>query len=326
MCEQSCQPETEHRWRIFRLKKGNKMKNITNIQKFSIHDGDGIRTSVFFKGCPLRCEWCHNPETQRYDREMQFDSGKCTGCGSCVKACPSQALVMQEGKPVLDKEICTLCGRCESFCPAGLREVIGREYSVKELIKELMKDQMFYEESGGGVTFSGGEVMTMDVEYLLEAARELKRQDVTLTVDTCGYVPYEKFQALIPYVDTFLYDVKVMDSELHQKYIGADNRLILENLVRLSEDGARIYIRIPIIREVNGNEENMRETIRFLKEHDIHPAGIHLLPYHDTGSGKYPKLDMVYKGTDLHAPDKEEMESFVRLFQDAGFVNARIGG
>lgn len=308
------------------MKKGNKMKNITNIQKFSIHDGDGIRTSVFFKGCPLRCEWCHNPETQRYDREMQFDSGKCTGCGSCVKACPSQALVMQEGKPVLDKEICTLCGRCESFCPAGLREVIGREYSVKELIKELMKDQMFYEESGGGVTFSGGEVMTMDVEYLLEAARELKRQDVTLTVDTCGYVPYEKFQALLPYVDTFLYDVKVMDSELHQKYIGADNRLILENLVRLSEDGARIYIRIPIIREVNGNEENIRETIRFLKEHDIHPAGIHLLPYHDTGSGKYPKLDMVYKGTDLHAPDKEEMESFVRLFQDAGFVNARIGG
>ena len=302
------------------------MKNITNIQKFSIHDGDGIRTSVFFKGCPLRCEWCHNPETQRYDREMQFDSGKCTGCGSCVKACPSQALVMQEGKPVLDKEICTLCGRCESFCPAGLREVIGREYSVKELIKELMKDQMFYEESGGGVTFSGGEDMTMDVDYLLEAARELKRQDVTLTVDTCGYVPYEKFQALLPYVDTFLYDVKVMDSELHQKYIGADNRLILENLVRLSEDGARIYIRIPIIREVNGNEENIRETIRFLKEHDIHPAGIHLLPYHDTGSGKYPKLDMVYKGTDLHAPDKEEMESFVRLFQDAGFVNARIGG
>ncbi len=308
------------------MKKGNKMKNITNIQKFSIHDGDGIRTSVFFKGCPLQCEWCHNPETQRYDREMQFDSGKCTGCGSCARACPSQALVMREGKPVWDREICTLCGRCESFCPAGLREIIGREYSVKELIKELMKDRMFYEESGGGVTFSGGEVMTMDMEYLLAAARELKRQDVTLTVDTCGYVPYEKFQALLPYVDTFLYDVKVMDPELHQKYMGADNRLILENLIRLSEDGARIYIRIPTIREVNGNEKNMRETIRFLKEQDIHPAGIHLLPYHDTGSGKYPKLDMVYKGTDLHAPAQEEMESFVRLFRDAGFVNAKIGG
>lgn len=302
------------------------MKNITNIQKFSVHDGDGIRTSVFFKGCPLRCEWCHNPETQRYEREMQFDSGKCTGCGSCVKVCPGKALSMRDGKPVLDKDACTLCGKCENFCPAGLREIIGREYTVKELVKELMKDQMFYEDSGGGVTLSGGEVMTMDMDYILAVAKELKRQDVTLTIDTCGYVPYEKFQALLPYVDTFLYDVKVMDPELHKKYMGVDNKLILENLVRLSRDGARIYIRIPTIKEVNGNEENMKETIAFLKEHDIHPPQINLLPYHDTGSGKYSKLDMEYKGTDLHAPDKEEMESFVRLFTDAGFANTKIGG
>ena len=302
------------------------MKNITNIQKFSIHDGDGIRTSVFFKGCPLKCEWCHNPETQRYEREMQFDPGKCTGCGACVKACPSQALTMKDGRPVLDKEACTLCGRCENYCPAGIREIVGREYTVKELVKELMKDQIFYEDSGGGVTLSGGEVMTMDMDYILAVARELKRQDITLTIDTCGYVQYERLQALLPYVNTFLYDVKVMDPELHKKYIGADNKLILENLVRLARDGARIYIRIPTIKEVNGNEKNMRETIAFLKEHDIHPAQVNLLPYHDTGSGKYPKLDMDYKGTDLHAPDREEMEAFVRLFIEAGFANTKIGG
>ncbi len=302
------------------------MKNITNIQKFSIHDGDGIRTSVFFKGCPLKCEWCHNPETQRYEREMQFDPGKCTGCGACVKACPSQALTMKDGRPVLDKEACTLCGRCENYCPAGIREIVGREYTVKELVKELMKDQIFYEDSGGGVTLSGGEVMTMDMDYILAVARELKRQDITLTIDTCGYVQYERLQALLPYVNTFLYDVKVMDPELHKKYIGADNKLILENLVRLARDGARIYIRIPTIKEVNGNEKNMRETIAFLKEHDIHPAQVNLLPYHDTGSGKYPKLDMEYKGTDLHAPDKEEMKNFVQLFADAGFANTKIGG
>lgn len=302
------------------------MKNITNIQKFSIHDGDGIRTSVFFKGCPLKCEWCHNPETQRYEREMQFDPGKCTGCGACVKACPSQALTMKDGRPVLDKEACTLCGRCENYCPAGIREIVGREYTVKELVKELMKDQIFYEDSGGGVTLSGGEVMTMDMDYILAVARELKRQDITLTIDTCGYVQYERLQALLPYVNTFLYDVKVMDPELHKKYIGADNKLILENLVRLARDGARIYIRIPTIKEVNGNEKNMRETIAFLKEHDIHPAQVNLLPYHDTGSGKYPKLDMEYKGTDLHAPDREEMEAFVRLFVEAGFANTKIGG
>ena len=279
------------------------MKNITNIQKFSIHDGDGIRTTVFFKGCPLKCEWCHNPETQKFEKEMQVDREKCTGCGACAAVCPNGAIHMEEGRPILDAEACVFCGKCTRFCPTGAREVIGQEYTVKELVKELMKDQMFYEESGGGVTLSGGEVMSMDMDYLLAVAKELKRQDVTLTIDTCGFVPYEKFQELLPYVNTFLYDVKVMDPELHKKYMGTDNALILENLVRLAKDGARIYIRIPTVKEVNGNEENMKETIAFLQEHDIHPAQINLLPYHDTGSGKYRKLDMEYKGTDLHAPD-----------------------
>ena len=149
--------------------------------------------------------------------------------------------------------------------------------------------------------------MTMDMDYILAAAKELRRQGISLTIDTCGYVPYEKLKSILPYVDTFLYDVKVMDPELHRKYIGTDNKLILENLVRLAGDGARIYIRIPVIKEVNGNEQNMKETIAFLKRHDIHPPQINLLPYHDTGSGKYPKLDMEYKGTDLHAPDREEI-------------------
>ena len=302
------------------------MSLITNVQKFSIHDGDGIRTSVFFKGCPLKCEWCHNPETQRFEKEMQCDKEKCVGCGTCAKVCPNGAISMENGKPEMKKDACTFCGKCVNFCPIGIREIIGREYSVKELIKELMKDQMFYEESGGGVTLSGGEVMAMDIDYILAIAKELKRQDVTLTIDTCGYVPYEKFQAILPYVNTFLYDVKVMDPKLHKKYIGVDNQLILDNLIRLAADGARIYIRIPTIKEVNGNEKNMKETIAFLKEHDIHPAQINLLPYHDTGSGKYSKLDMEYKGTDLHAPEKEEMESFVRLFVESGFQNKKIGG
>ncbi len=302
------------------------MKNITNIQKFSIHDGDGIRTTVFFKGCPLKCEWCHNPETQRFEREMRVDREKCTGCGTCQAVCPAGAVHMEDGHPVLDAAACTLCGKCVNFCPAGLREIVGQEYPVRELVRELMKDQMFYEESGGGVTFSGGEVMAMDMDFVLAVARELKKQGVTLTIATCGYVPYERFQMLLPYVDTFLYDVKVMDPELHKKYIGTDNSLILDNLVRLARDGARIYIRIPTVKEVNGNEQNMRETIAFLQEYDIHPAQVNLLPYHDTGSGKYRKLDMEYKGTDLHAPEREEMEALAALFVDAGFKNTKIGG
>lgn len=302
------------------------MKNITNIQKFSIHDGDGIRTTVFFKGCPLKCRWCHNPETQRFEREMQIDREKCTGCGACAAICPNGAIHMEEGRPIWNSDACTFCGKCENFCPTGIREIIGREYTVKELLKELMKDQMFYEESGGGVTLSGGEVMAMDIDYILELAKELKRQDVTLTIDTCGYVPYDRFQKILPYVNTFLYDIKVMDPEIHKEYMGTDNKLILDNLVRLAKDGARIYIRIPTVKEVNGNEQSMREIIAFLQEHDIHPAQVNLLPYHDTGSGKYRKLDMEYKGTDLHAPDREEMEAFVALFENAGFKNTKIGG
>lgn len=180
----------------------------------------------------------------------------------------------EDHRPAWDPKACTFCGKCENFCPAGSREIVGREYTVKELTKELMKDQLFYEESGGGVTFSGGEVMSMDMDFILAMAKELKRQDVTLTIDTCGYVPYERFEKILPYVNTFLYDVKVMDPELHKKYMGTDNKLILENLIRLSQDGARIYIRIPTIKEVNGNEENMKETIAFLKEHDIHRPGL----------------------------------------------------
>ena len=193
-------------------------------------------------------------------------------------------------------------------------------------VKELMKDRMFYEQSGGGVTLSGGEVMAMSTDYILQIAKALKKEEISLTIDTCGYVSYDKFEAILPYVDTFLYDVKVMDPELHKKYIGVDNKLILDNLVKLSDAGARIYVRIPTIKEVNGNVQNMEDTIHFLKKHGIHPAQVNLLPYLNTGSSKYPKLGMEYKGTDLHAPEKEEMESFVKLFQDAGYTNTKIGG
>ncbi len=302
------------------------MDLITNIQKYSIHDGDGIRTTVFFKGCPLKCVWCHNPETQRFEKELQYDKEKCLGCGACAKVCPQAAITMVEGKPLLDKSLCNLCGKCEVYCPEGIRERVGQEYPVKALVKEIMKDRMFYEQSGGGVTLSGGEVMAMSSEYIVAIAKELQKEEITLTIDTCGYVPFKKFEAILPYVNTFLYDVKVMDPELHKKYIGVDNQLILENLVKLSEAGARIYIRIPTVKEVNGNEKNMLDTIRFLKEHNITPAQVNLLTYHNTGSSKYPKLGMEYLGNDLHAPSSEEMEGFVKLFKDAGYLNTKIGG
>ena len=301
------------------------MPLVTNIQKFSIHDGDGVRTTVFFKGCPLKCVWCHNPETQRFYPEMLLDEGKCVGCGICEKICPHDAVKMVDGKPVTDLDKCEQCGKCEKYCTAVGREVVGKEYTVKELVKELVKDRMFYEDSGGGVTLSGGEVMSIDNDYLFNLAKALDREDITLTIDTCGYTEYEKLQRILPYVNTFLYDVKVMDSELHKKYIGVDNDLILENLKKLSSDGARIYIRIPTVKEVNGTDENMQATIDFLKENDIRVAQVNLLPYHDTGKGKYSKIGRTYEGEELSAPSKDEMEHFLQMFEAAGY-KTKIGG
>jgi len=302
------------------------MKRITDIQKYSIHDGNGIRTTVFFKGCPLSCEWCHNPETQNYDPDLQYDREKCTGCGTCVRACPHDAIELKDGKVETDKTKCTLCGRCTEVCLNGLREVVGQEYSVNELMKILKKDEMFYEESGGGVTLSGGEVMTMDMDYITELVKKLHHEGISVIIDTCGQAPYENFEKIMPYVDVFLYDIKIMDNEKHKKYIGADNTMIYDNLKRLAKDGAKIYIRIPTIKEVNGNEEDMRQAIDFLKDNDIHPLRVNLLPYHNTGSSKYPKLSREYKGENLHAPSKEEMQSFVNMFTEAGYQDVQIGG
>ena len=273
------------------------MHSVTNIQKYSIHDGDGIRTTVFFKGCHLRCQWCHNPETQSFEKELQVDVPKCTSCG-----------------------------RCEAACLGNYRTVVGRDYSVSELVKICMQDLMFYEQSGGGVTLSGGEVMAMDTDYILQLVKRLHREGVDIAIDTCGQAPYSSYEAILPYVDTWLYDIKVMDDEKHRKYMGSGNKLILDNLTRLAAAGAKIYIRIPVVREVNGDTGSMAEIIGFLKGNDIRPLQVNLLPYHSTGSHKYGKLGMDYPGQSLTAPSDEEMESFVRQWNEAGFGNVKIGG
>ena len=303
------------------------MHAVTNIQKYSIHDGDGIRTTVFFKGCHLRCWWCHNPETQKFEPELQVDVSKCTGCGRCAAVCPQKAItISSEGKAVTDRTKCTVCGRCENACLGNFRTLVGREYSVRELVKICMQDQMFYEESGGGVTLSGGEVMAMDPEYIQAVVKALYREGVDVDIDTCGLAPYSSYEAILPYVHTWLYDIKVMDDEKHKKYIGMSNKVILDNLKGIARAGARIYIRIPTIKEVNGDQESMQEIIDFLKENNIRPPQVNLLPYHSTGSHKYGKLGRDYLAKELTVPTDEEMESFVRQWNEAGFANVKIGG
>lgn len=327
------------------------MHGITNIQKYSIHDGDGIRTTVFFKGCDLRCAWCHNPETQRYEPEIQVDYAKCTGCGKCAKACKEGAIEMKwaladgtvidapaneaeaaelpEGagiKAITNRAICTRCGRCEDRCVGNFRAIVGKDYTIKELVKKCMQDLMFYEDSGGGVTLSGGEVMAVDNDYVTQLCKELHRQGVSVYIDTCGYAPWENYENILPYVDTFMYDIKVMDDEVHKKYMGKSNALIHENLIKLAQKGARIYLRIPTIKEVNGTVELMTEIIDFLKANDIVPAQVNLLPYHATGSHKYPKLGRKYLADELTAPTDEEMEALKALFEKAGYNKVKIGG
>lgn len=299
---------------------------VFNIQKFSTHDGDGVRTTIFFKGCPLKCRWCHNPESQRYEKELIFHHNKCVVCGKCVVKCPQQANSVADGKLVFDRDKCTACGVCTDWCIKEAREIAGKEYTVDELVKEAKKDQIFYEQSGGGVTLSGGEVMAQNIDYIEQLCKRLHREGISVFIDTSGYTKYENLKRLIPFADVFLYDIKAIDSEEHKDYIGVDNALILENLVKLSNDGAGIYARLPIIGKVNATEEYINSVIRFLEDNHVKVQQVNLLPYHDIGKGKYASLDRPYDEASMVKPDKELMEHFKAMFEEHGFTKVLIGG
>lgn len=267
---------------------------ISDIQRFCMHDGPGVRTTVFFKGCPLSCEWCHNPETQSRQKELLLYKQKCIGCGIC-KAC--------------DKEACTVCGECARNCPTGAREVAGCEYTVQEVYNQIQKDVAFYGEKGG-VTFSGGECM-LQIEPLAEVLKMCKENGIHTAVDTAGYVPFENFEKVRPYTDLFLYDIKLFNSEKHKKYIGVDNKLILENLKRLFSVGTKIWIRIPIVPSVNDSIEEMKRIKNFLDECGT-PEKIELLPYHPMGESKSQALGKTPHLFEI--PDSKKMKSLKEIF------------
>lgn len=300
---------------------------IFNIQKFSTHDGDGVRTTIFFKGCPLSCMWCHNPESQQYEKQIVFHRHKCTACGKCVVKCPQGANRIEDGRLIFDRSKCTACGKCTDWCMKEARELAGKPYTINELIKEVKKDQMFYEQSGGGVTLSGGEVMaSRHMDYIELLCRRLHNEGIRIFIDTSGFTPYENLKRLLPYVDVFLYDIKLMDREAHKKYIGVDNHLILENLIKLSNDGAGIYARLPIIGQVNATDEHIESVIHFLEENHIKVRQVSLLPYHDIGKGKYSALDRNYADDEMSKPGTNLMEHFKAMFEEHGFSNVKIGG
>ena len=262
-------------------------------------------------------------EQEPLDEKYKTEQNLIEGCQSRVWLQADDV----DGKIVFDRSKCTACGVCTDWCITEARELAGKEYTVDALVKEAMKDKIFYEQSGGGVTLSGGEVMaSQHMDYVEEVCRKLHENGVSVFIDTSGYTDYENLKRILPYVDVFLYDIKVMDPEGHKKYIGVDNSLILENLKKLSDEGAGLYIRLPIIQQVNATDEHIESVIHFLKENNIHARQVNLLPYHDIGKGKYASLDMEYHEDEMSVPVSELMEHFKSMFEEQGFNKVNIGG
>ncbi|MCQ2413940.1 MAG: glycyl-radical enzyme activating protein [Clostridia bacterium] len=259
---------------------------ITDYKRFAVHDGDGIRTTVFFKGCPLRCEWCHNPETQSFNTEMGFFEHKCTRCGVCASVCPAGAQTVNGEARKFDREICRKCGKCAENCLPKAMTVWGRDTDTEEICRVLLEDRDFYETSGGGITLSGGECLCQ-ADACVEIMKRMKEEGISTAVDTCGYVSRETLDKVIPYTDMFLYDIKHLDSAKHKEGTGVGNERILENLEYLAKCGCKIEIRMPVIPGYNDSiTEDVSEYVASLGIE----RPVKFLKYHNLAQSKYKAL------------------------------------
>lgn len=291
---------------------------IFDLMRFSTRDGPGIRTTVFLKGCPLACLWCHNPESQHTRTEMMLRPNLCIGCMECISACKTGCISNQNGVIITDQFTCTLCEACVEVCMAEARELVGRKMSVDEVMTEVRKDRAFYEQSGGGVTFSGGEPL-MQNEFTLAALQACKAEEIHTAIDTSGYAPWEIFEDVLPHIDLFLYDLKTIDDAVHIRTTGVSNTLILSNLVELSRRGANIRVRVPIIPGINDDPKTNEGLGEFLASLP-HPVEVELLPYHSSGAEKYCRLNRPYALEGTEPPSSETMQAISQILRKHGLI------
>ncbi len=303
-----------------RMKKGI----IFDIKRYAIHDGPGIRTTVFFKGCPLHCPWCHNPEGQEEKPEIMWQASRCAlECTACVSVCPQMAVEKKARIVLIDRQKCDLCGQCVEACLYEALEIVGREVTVEEVMAEVEKDRIFYEESGGGVTFSGGEPLFQPdfLEALLEACRQ---RNIQTAIDTCGYVSPEVMERIAQKVDLFLYDLKIIDDRKHREYTGVSNKLIFENLKMLLKKKKPVIIRIPLISGINDDQPNIKATVNFLYSLNSLKE-VNLLPYHKGGDEKFRKLGKQNPRPEFRPSSETKIKKIKKMFESHGF-SVKIGG
>ncbi|MBR0360456.1 MAG: glycyl-radical enzyme activating protein [Clostridia bacterium] len=284
------------------------MGTIFNIQKFSINDGPGIRTTVFMKGCPLNCLWCHNPESKSRKTEIFFDARKCVGCRSC-EVCPYGCHVFTDTEHIFNREKCIACGKCAAECYTDALELVGTEKSVEEIIAEVMKDEAFYENSGGGMTLSGGEPM-FQFNFTYELLKRAKENGLHTCIETCGFAKWEQYEKIADLVDIFLFDYKETDPGKHKEFTGVTNELILENLKKLDEKGCKTVLRCPIIPGLNDTDEHftgIAKTANSLRN----VLEINVEPYHPLGKGKSEMLGKEYFSDDLSFADDNAVKEWI---------------
>lgn len=295
------------------------MGMIFDIKHYAIHDGPGIRTTVFLKGCPLNCPWCHNPESKKQQPELMWTPTKCLSCQSCVESCPEDALILNGGL-YLDEVFCSVCGKCAEACYPEALKLVGQNMTVSEVIAEIEKDYVFHEESNGGVTFSGGEPLYQP-KFINELLAECKKKNIHTALDTCGYADPRLLLDIIGFVDLWLYDIKHMDSKKHKETIGVSNQLILENLRMLK--GENVIIRLPLIPGFNDDLLNIKATGCFLQKNNF--KNICILPYHSGGIAKQERLITTDIQLIIEPPNDNIVKQVAELLEEYG-LNVKIGG